>query len=265
MKNRILICLSVAAMICTSAQAWVGGPFSNNSFNSDGGVNGTYQGILRGKNVTGVFIMGTSATVEIKDTGLRSTSRRTSLEGGIRTTTETENPLTQLTGNEGRFAMFVKGTVVAGSTTASVDMSGRKISAILEGSRNRGTQAINKQGIESVVSGSNGLSYYYSNKGYELKDVLYVAGDFNAKVNKSYPSQSFLGSGEIEISDPTGIEEVVISSGKDIFGYNTSTTKIVPKIEKTEVKIRVNAVKTSNLQPAFPTGLTVEYPSVTTK
>lgn len=247
---------AVALMFCSSAHAWVGGPFSNNSFGTANSLNGTYQAVMRGKNAVGVMILGMTASPQYRDTGLNEVTR-------TGTASSTYSQLFDLTGNEGRFAMFVNGTVVVGTASGSIDMSGRKISAVLEGSRNRGDQTISKQSIQQYATNGVSTSGSATTKQYLFRDVLYVAGDFDAKFQKSYPVQRFDGSGDLQVNDPTGMEEVVVSTGTDVFGQKTVVTKIVPKVEKTEITIRVNGVKTSDTQPFFKSGLTVESPTVT--
>lgn len=258
MKIKTLTCISALAL-ASSAHAWVGGPLSNNSFTQDGKMDGTYQAVLRGKNMVAVMILGTANTQSWTDTGLSSVT--TTGTGTITTS------YFQLTGNEGRFAMFVNGTVVIGSAAASVDTNGRSITAVLEGSRNRGTQVIQKEVVTTDTAGN----FSTATRTYTLNDVLHVSGEFDAKFTTTYPNQTFQGNGQFEITDPVGVEESLVSlptsesyeSGSSLTTTETSRiTRIVPVLDLSKLDFSVYGVKTSNTPPSFRSSVTIEYPSV---
>lgn len=265
MKFPVLTCLSVVTLLCTSAQAWVGGPFSNNSFDNTGNINGTYQGVLRADGVIGVMVLGMSATQEFKDTGMSQIS----VSGTGNNATATYTQLYNLTGNEGRFAMFVRGSVVAGTASGSVDMAGRKISAVIEGSRNRGSKSVS---TTITTTGTDG-SVSSQAKNFTLNDILHVSGNFEARINRMYPVQRFQGQGDLYIVDPNGVEPKITADKPVLSGTKTSlpdgstatsySTSYVPSLnEPGRVALSVYGLKTSDQQPYFRSALTVQYPSV---
>ena len=221
-------------------------------------MNGTYQAVLKGKNIVGVMIFGTTDSPEKNKSG---NDQRIVYTGS---NNWTFTALYDLTGNEGRFAMFVNGSVVAGTASGSADMKGRKLTAVLEGSRNRGNQIITRNTTTIATGGTSGL---VQTSNYLFKDVIYVAGSFDAKFSSTYPVLSFKGRGDLDVNDPTGIEEVTVDSKTNAVGsgaqQTVTTTKIVPKIDTTTLRLNVYGVKTSTSLPYFGSALTVEAPSVT--
>lgn len=273
MKKRSFACLLGLLFAVTGAHAWVGGPFSNNSFTQDGSIAGTYQAVISGKNIVGVMIFGASDTQKLTDTGLTSTTSTGS--------STNISQLFDLTSNEGRFAIFADGTVVTGMASASINMPERNITAVLEGSKNRGTKFVQKQTVTTTpnittttdadgnVTTTEGTPLVQTEtRTFTLNDVFYLSGNFKAKINHTFPAQTFEGSGTLDIKDPTGVEVVAYNfeDGPQMLygGVQQQSTywRIQPEVEETSVGIRVYGVRTSFEPPYFSSAVNVEYPSV---
>ena len=54
MKKLFAIFCAVCLMPSFSAQAWIGGPFSNNSYGGQGGSDGIWEGVATGANLVGI-------------------------------------------------------------------------------------------------------------------------------------------------------------------------------------------------------------------
>lgn len=273
MKKRSILCFAGLLCAATIAHAWVGGPTSNNSFNQNGSTAGTYQGVITGKNIVGVMILGSADTQKWNDTGLQQTTGSGS--------NQQTNQLFDLTSNEGRFAIFVDGTVVTGMATASINLPERNITAVLEGSKDRGTKVVQKEIVTTVPNittntDADGLTtkteappqIKTETKSFTLNDIFYVSANFKAKIGRTFPALSFEGKGTLDVKDPTGIEIVqydvddpqLFEGGTRVNGTYWS---ISPEIDETEIGIRVYGVKTSSESPFFYAPVSVQYPSVT--
>ena len=256
--KRLAIAILPALIFATPASALVGGPWDNDV---PGGnqlsPNGTYQGVIVGKDLTGVMMFGTATTSNGNNKS--TTTSSFNLFTGSSTTATTSSLATGLgtSGNEGRVAIFTNGVLVIGELSAVINLPGRSISATLDGSRLRSVQTITKRNVGGSILSS--VDYTYN-------DVVTVSGAFQSRITQSFPQLLFSGEGSVTIKDPMGVIEVDITPQVDPTGTSSvQTTELQPVFVEPPnvVKIRVSGAKTASIAPSFTGSVTVQQASVT--
>ena len=232
-----------ALILASPAFALVGGPWDNNiPGGTQNEASGTYQATITGTDLSGVMIFGTSAT---SNAGAGSSAAKNSLTGSIAAGLQTS-------GNEGRVAIFVAGTLVIGEMSAVVDLPGKSISGTLDASRLRSVETLTKD-----TGALKPITYTYY-------DVVTASGSFTSKFVQTFPNIVFSGKGKVAVSDPQGVIEVDITATVDDTGSTGSqTTSLRPNPLKYDVPIRVHGVKTSNIAPTFTGSVVVQSATVT--
>lgn len=289
---KLLLGLTVPFLLsATSALALVGGPFKGTEGLPDFST-GTWQGILTGKNLTGVIIFGT-ASDSAAPRPTTTTTGSVGFFGGSTQTTTTDVISSGLgtTGSEGRVAVFVDGLVVVGSTTSTVDFNERRIASVFEASRTRNVTQIDREVVTANTQITAPIPATFNPDGtlnsparggelietltttvqpFILNDVLTLSGAFSAKIVEAYPESRFEGTGEVEISEANGIREETLGEPLTVeqgqFGLSTETTtvtQIVPIIEKRSEVFQIKGVRTSFFTPSFSTTVQVQQSTVT--
>ncbi len=286
--KKLVLALLPALVLTSPAFAWVGGPFDNGV---PGGQttasNGTWQGVITGKNVSGIMIFGTSALSNGSGNTTTQSSNFNIFSGSISNTTTTNSGSGLGTsGGEGRAAIFANGVLIIAQSSAVIDLPARQISGIFDGSRLQSVQQINKDittttttitttSTPGTVTDPNPPTDTNSttssstvSKVLTFNDVVNISGSFNGKIDTTFPQMAFSGSGTMKISEPLGLLVIplgipdVVTSGSNT-SVVTTTSEIVPDIASEDVKIQVHGVKTSTITPTFNGSVQVEQPSVT--
>ncbi|MEI6351502.1 MAG: hypothetical protein WCP06_10395 [Verrucomicrobiota bacterium] len=268
MKPLVIAAFSALVFACP-AFALVGGPWDNNI---PGGTpteaNGTYQGVITGKNLSGVMMFGTATT---------------STTGGAASLSGTSG-IFNSSGSEGRIAIFTNGVLVVGEMAAVVDLPAQSVSASFDGSRLRSVQSLTRTSSsvvnvpEVIFDGTvvNTTKLENTTQQATLNDVVNIAGFFGAKFNQTFPTITFAGKGELTITQPDlnapngPVADEVTPEPAQTNADGTVTTawmtRTVPLLDPDpalqNIKIRVSGAKTSELSPTFTGSVTVEQPSV---
>ncbi len=255
--KRIALSLISSSLLASSAFAWVGGPFDNNMFFGRE-TNGTYQGVISGKNLSGVMIFGTTDS---------SSSGKGSYDTNI-----------GVFGNTGRAIIFVPkedttsnqgstGMVVA-QVSAVSNFPSRKLAGTIDGS-----QLIDQQSvvIPKIVSWSYTTPEWtdgdgtvhppipghitYEDLSFTYDNVVQISGSFDAKFVRTFPSLEFSGSGKLQVTQ---------SDGWDSMGGNDIDTplSVWVKTKTTDVDVRVSGVRTSTSNPYILGELPTYRPSI---
>jgi len=274
MKRLALAILPALILYTSPAQAWWGGPWSNNSPTNSTGA-GTFQGVLTGPNVTGVMIFGYSSTSSSSAATQTTTQSFNFFTGSSTTSTSvTSNTGMGTTGSEGRAAIFVDGFVVVADLSAIVNLPGKTISGIIEGSQVRSVSSMtdNEVANSTTTAATNTSTVNYTTTHYQFTDVENVTGDFNATLDQTSPDVTFAGTGTLTVKHPNdgmGVVPVTIpiadqgtvsANSVDSGGY--FTTFVVNFDDPVQIPIVVNGVKTSDSAPTFGNAIQVQQSSV---
>lgn len=161
MKRFTLALLSTLALAAPSF-GWVGGPFSNNVFTGSNG-NGTYQGVITGKNVSGIMLFGTAGTSDVANGSY--------------------SQLSGLYGNGGRALIFTPNGSVLCNVLSTVDLQARRLTSMVNGSADMGTTD--------------------TKNGFTLRGAMLVSSILDSKFTRLFPQVEFSGKGEMEIAYAT--------------------------------------------------------------
>ena len=279
MKN-FLLALASALIVATPAFAIVGGPWDGNIPGNPTPVNpssanGTYQGTIKGTNIAGIMMFGTGATSGANNTTTFNETYNSTTSSWSGSYTNA-SPATGLgsSDSEGRCLIFVNGYSVYGQMTAVIDMVGRQIAGVLEGSKQKQTETFSLKVVSSytsstapvIISGTLAApavaaKYTYQTTNYTFNDVMNVNGNFSAKLSKQISMPTFSGKGTIEVQQPTakGYNVVPVGDPMDAF-FQTNVT--VDMAEPVDYSVKISGVKTSTQAPTFGSAVTVSYPSV---
>lgn len=219
-----------------------GAPFSNGTFFS---TSATYQGTIRGKNLSGSIIFSVT-------------------EGGD----SSDAP------NTGIFSVAFNGVTYAGNVNSTADSAAGEIAATMEASVERmgegelistvgldrrrefTTEVITETGTDgipiTIETVSSEIVVYEYTATTDFNDVLYCSGSFIANLFPTYPMQAFKGDGEMSF------KELELT-----FSETDSTSVDIPTIKTTNVDIEVEGVRTANVPQTY-TPTTVEVPFAVT-
>lgn len=286
MKRFALALLPLLAF-SSPAFALVGGPFDQNTFGGNSNPpSGTYQGILSGDDIAGVMIFGTSSTSAsaVTQTNISSSTVSNGVTGqsSLSTTQQTASGL-QTSGNEGRVAIFdaKDGVVVIGEMSAVIDIAGRSISGVMEGSQLRSQQTLVQTISDISVSGSDTATSTSLSEGvssntqtFTFNDVVNISGNFNANITSLFPALAFDGDGSLTITAPPPtngsqgpqVQQKEVAASDVPLGQLSHevsrTTELVPVLNTTEVSIQVSGVRTANSSPTFAGNVQVQQSSI---
>ncbi len=253
--------------MASPAFAIVGGPWDNNMFYGRS-IDGTYQGVITGKNFSGVMLFGLAST--------SNPNAGTAIDNiGIY-------------GNDGRVVAFTEGVMVIGQVAATADVPSRAISGVFDASALRGESAITIPKMTSytapvaavppiqpvpavvidgtlvspAIPGTPGVAaqpekYTYENLNYTYVDAVAINGHFDAKITKTFPWVAYAGKGKIEVETTDGWDYL---GGADL----TSPLEVWPLVNKKKVNVQVSGVRTSTQNPSMLTGGTLYsyYPAI---
>ena len=265
--KRIALAVLPAFLLYTSpAHAWVGGPWSNNVPGGESWAGSTFQGVISGKNISGIMIFGVAPTSSANATttaGATTTSTRVT-QVNLGTLPSQEGGMWS-TGSEGRAMIFVQGSLVVCQMNAVVDLPGKTLSGTVDGSRVRSQQTLVKTMPSTTVNGGQSTTQFV------FTDVLTIAGTFDSRITETFPNMIFSGNGTVSVTapvEPYGVTEMVVGASLDpnAVSANTGavTTKFIPIDQTVDYKIRVSGVQTSNLPPSFGAVIQLQYSSVQT-
>lgn len=230
MKPLFLSLLSLA--LAPQVFALVGGPFDQNSFQQNP-ASGTFQGVVTGNDLFGVFVMGVAPTSDVQDTGLTQIDRT----GDTTITTSFFN----LTSNEGRIAIWVRGELVVGTLSGSIQPGERSVDAVFEASGSLGNETITRDtsttertlgdaftrtvitrdpvtgvitstGEEPVLDPVTGLplreadtlNVQRESEQFTFEKRVHVSGFFDGQISRSFPVEKLEGKGVATLEAPTG-------------------------------------------------------------
>ncbi len=241
--KRTLLAIFSSVILATPAFALVGGPFDNNIFFGNN-MASTYQGVITGKNVSGIMVFGTASG---SATGQGSASEMGTF------------------GSAGRGLVFINGNMVACDVTAVGDFGGRKLSIALSGSVGFG--ATDTAQVTKVITNSTTTEKEDTNTGiitretkdvdttvittYTLEGASQISGMIDARFTRTFPNIEYSGKGELVVIRSTRLVQ---------FGNNAPTVAN----DTEEIDVRVNGVRTANSSPTILGTLTWHFPSVTT-
>jgi hypothetical protein len=210
--KRLTSLLPALLLTFSHAHAWVGGPWDNNNFEGSSASVGTYQGVISGNGITGIFMFGSSSTSNASASS--TTTSRFNIFSGVSSTTTTASTAGGLgtTGNEGRAAIFVDGYLIIGQMSATADVAGRSVSGVFEGSRTRSIQTITDTFVTYSSSNSSTGASSVNNavNNFILTDVETVSGQFNAKMDHTFPNITFSGKGTLKIKHPDDFSPITV-------------------------------------------------------
>ncbi len=195
MKKIFAAFCAIVLMPSFSAHAWIGGPFSQNSYFGEVGDTGIYEAIGTGRNAIGIF------RIVVDNTGQQSseTSTTTAPGPGGDTTTVVTTPVSGNTSiggltSEHSNSWFVEGIAYFGDTLGTVNSALGIISAI----------------AFAVDSANNS----------NLADSAFTARTSSSA--KKLPASAFRGKGKLRITRNGGQDEGLIRFS--VFGSKISNT-----------------------------------------
>jgi hypothetical protein len=169
----------------------------------------------------------------------------------------------------------VTGVMVIGEMSSVIDVAGRRIAGVMEGSQTRSQQTIQgtTYGFDTNLTGSSiSVGSTPSTQTFTFNDVVNIAGSFESKITGLFPSMSFEGNGTLTITAPVtegdqvrakqfGTSNVVVDG---LPASQTSYSVLQPVFdEPRHVDVVVSGVKTSAAAPTFTGAVTVNSASVT--
>jgi len=193
--KKTLFALMGAVLFALPAFALVGGPWDNNIpgnpfLVNPANVDGTYQGTIKGKNLSGVMRF---ISVVNKGRVVYSDSDAVNIAAS------------------GIASFFFEGRVGMSVMDVIVDVGGRKLAGVVEGSAIRGVEVR--------------LIRPADDQTWTLKDNAYFNGAFSAKF-KSWPSTNFNGKGSLTVTkfDYIGFWQDLVSNPTTAVPYNHIVT-----------------------------------------
>lgn len=121
MKKLFAIFCAICLMPSFSAQAWIGGPFSNNSYFGLGGDDGIYEAIATGANTLGYYrivIANNSGSIGTPTTTTQAAGTPPSINGVL----ASGNGIIGGQGNQSTSLWYVEGITYAGRAFGTVSM-----------------------------------------------------------------------------------------------------------------------------------------------
>ena len=247
--KRLALSFLTSSILASSAFAWVGGPFDNNSFYGRD-INGTFQGVMTGKNISGLMVFGTTSASQ---SGQGSES-----EAGVY-------------GNGGRALIFAEGSLLIGDVSAVADMAGRKLSLAIDASRGHGmtdtasTTSVTNNVVETTTTVTSGTGSeattttttkttttpIITTTRYYLEGTSQLRGVIDAKFSKVFPTLNYSGNGEVLYASWTRL------------GQDTPDDAPYTIGDGGYVKVRVSGVRTSTSNPVVSGTLPWSFPTIT--
>lgn len=205
-----------------SGGPWDGNVPGNPILINPANINGTYQGTVKGHNISGITVFSNSSVGTTGTAG--STTTIVTGTGANRTITTITSPST----TQGYAVVFIEGKVATAELLATVDLSGRKISAIMEGSGLRG--------IPMTLSNAAGRSW-------SVIDSVLFNGTFTAKLAEDWPANSYRGKGKL----------VVTKVDLEGFARDLATKPAgsVPQVVTRPTTVKFSGVKTTDQTTSF--------------
>jgi hypothetical protein len=258
--KRFALSLFTSSILASSAFAWVGGPFDNNTFYGRD-INGTFQGVISGKNVSGIMVFGTTS-------GSTAGSGSASDVG--------------VYGNGGRALIFANGSMLMGYVNSVADIPGRKLSLAIDGSRGHGTTAVAQDvkvtnaratvettketetktetttTTDTTTETVDTVTPIITTTRYFLEGATQVRGILDARFTSTFPNLIFNGGGDLEILSFTGLEQERDDDGNP-YGAPWIVSYGGP------VKVRVSGIRTSTNNPTIVGELDWAFPTVTSE
>jgi hypothetical protein len=228
MKRFLAVVALSFSLAASSAFALVGGPDDANIFGNanpvnPSNVNGTYQGTIKGKNISGLTVFGTSTAGTSAQAGYTQTIT-TGTGSGARTTTYTYPTTVQ-----GYAIVYIEGKIASADLAVILDLGGRTLSGVMEGA---GSRAIPLMLVNTTL-----------NEYWNVTDAVYFTGDFSAKLSKSWAANSYSGKGTLQVT------KVDLNGFYQALATNPATA--APQIVNVPTSIKVSGVKTSNTSNSF--------------
>ena len=260
MKRTAFALLPAFLLYASPAYAWVGGPWDHNIAGGSSVYNGTFQGVVSGTNVTGIMIFGVGST---SSSSSSSASTTTTNNGSTSSTVSNALGLGS-SGNEGRIALFLDGTLVIGQLSATMNTSSKTIAGVFESSRETTVTKITKKNT-SVGTNTSSADTQFTFTGVET-----AAGSFSGILDKTYPDITFAASGKITVTKPNAmnpVTETVISADLSTDGSGSATdgspsTMYVVSTETVDYDITVTGVKTASTTPSFSSTISTQTSTV---
>ena len=211
--KRLLSALLTAVAFTSSAFAIVGGPWDagvpgNPNKVNPANINGTYQGTIKGSNITGVMTFQTSGSNGIAFSG----------------TTGVPTGTTQV---QGAAVMFFEGTTAFSTMSVAIDLGGRKLAGVLSGGSTAGN-------IIPVIAPPRSTFLYW-----QLTNNFSFNGYFNANLSKNWVSNSFSGNGNLVV---TKFDPALYNSAA-VINPNVNPSNYIAAVA---TPIKVSGVKTSD-------------------
>ena len=268
--KRIAIALLPAFLLYASpAYAWTGGPWDHNIAGGQSTLNGTFQGVISGTNITGIMIFGIGSTSSSGST----TGSTTSTASSTTTSTTTAAVASGLgsSGNEGRVALFIDGVLVIGQLSATMNTSAKTIAGVFESSRTLTVTTITKAGLSQATTnaGTTGMATT-ADSTYTFTGVETASGAFTGNLDKTYPDITFSASGSVTVTSPnerTPVTETVVAADLSLDGSVSAdsgrpSTMFIVVTQSQSYPITVSGVKTGSTSPTFSNSITTQQSSV---
>jgi hypothetical protein len=216
--KRFLLTLLSSLALAVPAFALVGGPWDNNIPGNTSTIdptsfNGTYQGTIKGKNLAGVLIFGTSTV-------------GTSVSGTATTTGSSVNV-------QGYSVAYFEGAIAIASVDVVADLAGRKLSGVVEGA---GSRILSQTLVRPATSTT-------AEAAWEVYNNIYFTGYFGAKFADGWANTKFTGKGFLLVKkiDFDGFYQQLL----------TNPTTATPQIVTAPVTIKVAGVKSSDTATSY--------------
>ena len=299
--KRLLFPVLSTVLFTSPAFAIMGGPWDagvpgNATKANPSSAAGTYQGTIKGKNISGIVMFGTGPTSAVSNTSTTSANYNWFTGAFTQSTTASLASGLGTSDSEGRCFVFVNGYSVYGQMSTVIDMMGRSITGVLEGSKSKGTQAFslkqltnqdlggitnnvvttNVGGTTSILNGvqvisggtttitdnstTNNGTNTYDVTHYTFNNVININGTFDAKLSSYMANPSFKGTGTVQVTQPltTGT-----NTGYTVNGLGGDQVDIVINMaDPVFYPIRITGVKTASVGPVFGSAVTIDQPSV---
>jgi hypothetical protein len=244
LMNKFVAPLCVALFSASSAFALVGGPWDGNvpgntTVLNPSSIDGTYQGTVKGTNISGIMVFatttaGTSGTAGTTTT-VTNTTTTTTTTSTTRdtTTTTTTTPST----TQGYALIYLEGKITTSEVIASIDLGGRKVFGVLEGAGLRALPLTLTRPATSTTAAAS----------WSVTDSAYFTGTFSAKLSDDWASNSYKGKGTLMVTkvDLSGFAQQLIAN----------PTTATPQIVTVPTSVKVSGVKTSDTANSYTVSL----------
>lgn len=245
MKKFVLALLS-ALVFVSPAFATVGGPWSGNIVGNTvsvnpSNINGTYQGTIKGKNLTG--LMHFTST----DNGQVVTSSTTFLVVGTGSNaTLVPNVTTTVSSANGFASIYYQGSLGQATLDTAIDLGARKITGFIDGNTARGVAQVI---VRPATSTSAAAAWSIGN------NTVFI-GEYAGNLSKQWAANNFTGKGYLMVT------RVDLDAFNADLVNNPTTAN--PHITTAPVSIKVSGVKTTDTPAVYtPVVPTPTLPSIT--